>query len=518
MRHLLIGLLLAGAAATPARAEWREASTDHFVIYSEQSEAALREFATRLERYDSAMRFLRNLRDEPMGPANRVTVYVVRDVAAVQKLFGAGAKRGNFGLAGFYTPRANGSVAITPRSAGDGSRFDVDAEIVLLHEYAHDFMMRNYPGAFPAWFIEGFAEFHSTARFERDGGVGIGTPAIHRAYGLLNGPRVPAETLMTLSAEAPKAELREALYGRGWLLTHYLTFEQSRSGQLAAFIASLNRGKPALEAAKSAFGDLKQLDKELDRYLMRSRMSYWKLPGDKLKIGEIKIRTLAAAEDAVMDVKIRSRRGVDREQALQLLPEIRRAAAPYPKSASAQATLAEAEYDAGNHKEAEAAADRAIAADPKYIDGLIYKAKARMALVASDESADAGKWREVRRLIAAANRLDPDDPEPLILFYSSFPAEGIEPTKNAVFGLLTALQLAPQDRSLRMMAAFQLLRDGRSADARNALVPIAFDPHGGGMSKAAAGILAKLDSGGPKEALKGWQALHEQEEAEEKPS
>lgn len=518
MRLRLLSLLLAGAAAIPAQAEWREASTDHFVIYSEQGEAALKEYATRLERYDSAMRVIRSLPDEEMGPANRVTVYVVRNVATVQKLFGAGARQGRSGIAGFYMPRANGSVAITPRSAGDGGKFDMNAEIVLLHEYAHDFMARNYPGAFPAWFIEGFAEFHSTARFEKDGGVGIGNPALHRAYGLLNGPRVSAETLMTLSAEVPKTELREALYGRGWLLTHYLTFEKSRQGQLQSFIRSMNEGKSALEAAKSAFGDLNLLDKELDRYMMRSRMSYWMLPAEKLKTGPIAIRTLSPAEDAVMDVKIRSRRGVDREQALKLLPEVRRAAAPFPNSAFAQATLGEAEFDAGYYKEAEAAADRAIAADPKYIDGFIYKARARMASVAAEKDAGAAKWKDVRRLIATANRLDPDDPEPLILFYSSFLAEGIEPTKNAVLGLTTALQLAPQDRGLRMMAAFQFLKDGRSDDARSALIPVAFDPHGGGMSKAAAGIIAKLDAGGAKEALKGWQAFQEQDETEEEPS
>lgn len=517
MRCLILGLALASAAA-PASAEWREASSDHFVIYSEQSEKQLNEFATRLERYDSAMRHIRNLPNDPIGPANRVTVYVVRDVATVQKLFGPGARKGDFGIAGFYMPRANGSVAITPRSAGNGSKLDVDAETVLLHEYAHDFMMRNYPGAFPAWFIEGFAEFHSTAQFEHDGGVGIGAPALHRAYGLLQGVKLPATELMSKGVGELNSRERESLYGRGWLLTHYLTFEPSRKGQLSKLIAAINQGKPMLDAAKDAFGDLDQLDKELDKYLLRPRMSYWKLPADKIHVGQIKIRTLAPAEDAVMDVKIRSRRGVNRQEALLLLPDVRRAAARYPNGAFAQATLAEAEFDAGNYKEAEAAADRAIAADPKFIDGLIYKARARMAAVQAERNSGPAKWIEVRKLIANANRLDPDDPEPLILFYSSFAAEGIMPTKNAVLGLTTALQLAPQDRPLRMMVAFQMLRDGRPQDARNALVPVAFDPHGGGISQAAAAVLAKLDSSGAKDALKSLQSASEAAAAEDKPN
>lgn len=115
-------------------------------------------------------------------------------------------------------------------------------------------------------------------------------------------------------------------------------------------------------------------------------------------------------------------------------------------------------------------------------------------------------------MILAANRADPDDPEPKILFYTSFRAEGVEPTKNATMGLTAALQDAPQDKALRMMVAFQMLKDGRVDDARNALRPVAFDPHGGGMAKAAAAILEKLNAGGTKAALEGFQPPRENEE------
>ncbi len=95
------------------------------------------------------------------------------------------------------------------------------------------------------------------------------------------------------------------------------------------------------------------------------------------------------------------------------------------------------------------------------------------------------QWNTIRKVIVAANQADPDDPEPLILFYRSFIAQGIAPTKNAVQGLVTASDAAPQDKGLRMMVAMQMLKDGKVADARNALRPIAFDPHGGEMGEAA---------------------------------
>ena len=504
MRYAFLALLVAAAAA-PTEAKWREASSSHFVIYSEQNEKTLREFATKLERYDSAMRLLRNLPDEPVGPANRVTVYVVDNIAAVRKLAGERGSNNGFGIAGFYIPRASGSLAITPRAAGGSGPNDLSAQIVLLHEYAHHFMMDNLPAAFPGWFVEGYAEFMASAIFEKDGSVGMGAPAQHRAYGLLSNTPLPLEKLLASSDHKLTDAQQELVYGRGWLLTHYLTFEPSRAGQLNAYLARINEGESNIDAAKAAFGDLKKLDRELNSYLKRRTMNYWKLPPDKLKTGEIAVRELTPAEEAIMDVKIRSKRGVNPAEAKALLPLARKAAAPFPNDPAAQNMLAEAEYDAGNYKEAEAAADRALAANPKSIDALIYKGRAKLALAEASAGSDAAA-KEARKWFVAANKLDPDDPEPLILFYQSFVFGGSAPTANAAMGLKEALALAPYDQGLRMMVAHQYLTEGKGEEARETLIPIAYNPHGGAMAEAARAIMAKIRSGGTKVALEASEA------------
>ncbi len=46
-------------------------------------------------------------------------------------------------------------------------------------------------------------------------------------------------------------------YSRGWLLAHYLAFEPSRRGQATKYVDLIQKGVPALDAAKQAFGDLK---------------------------------------------------------------------------------------------------------------------------------------------------------------------------------------------------------------------------------------------------------------------
>lgn len=510
MCKLALALLLGATATSPASAKWREASTKHFLIYSEESAKTLADFATKLEKFDKVMRMTRGLEDPPLSPANRLTIFIVPSTASVQKLYG----RGGGDVGGFYMGRATGSVAIVPRARQTGDIFDLNGAVVLFHEYAHHFMMQNFPAVFPPWFIEGFAEFHSTAKFEKDGMIGIGLPANHRAYSLTQGKPMPMEKLVMGSVSGRNGEEVEQIYGRGWLLTHYLTFEPTRKGQLRSYLAALNEGKNGLDAAKAAFGDLKVLDSELNKYMYRPQWSYQKINLVKVNIPSVTVRDLSEAEDAVMDLRIKSKRGVDEAGAKALVPRVRKAAAPYPDDVLAQVTLAEAEYDAGFYAEAEAAADRALKTDPKATEALIYKGRSRMELASAAKTKDPAVWRDVRKWFVAANRIDPEDPEPLMLFYTSFMSEGRQPTANAAIGLVRALELAPQDDGLRWMVAQQHLRDKKGPDARAALAPIAFAPHGGKGAEMAASIIAKLDGGGVEEALKTWESLEAESKTE----
>lgn len=481
---LALALLAPGAAY----ADWHEASTDHFVVYSEDSPERLEKFATQLERFDKALRVLRGLTTEPVGNANRVTVYVVSSASTVARLAGSDH------VAGFYRPRAGGSMAVVPRRAGTDA-LDLSAQAILLHEYTHHLMLSLWPhAAFPSWFVEGYAEFHATARFEKDGAVSFGLPPQYRGYGLLAGNALPAEKLLTAEGRKLNDEQRDGLYGRGWLLTHFLTFGGKRPKQLSSYLEAINTGKPPLEAATGTFGDLKALDRELERYKI-GKFQGRSVRAAAITVGPVRIRKLTPGEAATMDVRIVSKNGVNEKTAPGVYAQARKAAAPFPNDPGAQIVLAETAYDAGDYKEAEAAADRAIVADPKAVDAFVYKAMARMAVAgkAGDQSKET--WSAIRKVIAAANRLDPDDPEPLMLFYRSFAEAGQTPTKNARQGLYTAYLLGPQDRELRLNAAASYLQEDNRPMARELLKPLAFDPHNGGMAKAAADLIAAIDAG-----------------------
>ena len=493
MVRKLLGLLLLFASA-PANADWYEASTGHFVVYSEQEPKKLSEFAGKLERFDRVMRLLRSVPEEPIGPANRLTIYVVDDQGDVSKLISS-----RF-VAGFYVPRASGSLAIVPRQSGSGNAFDLSPQAILLHEYAHHLMWSFSPNVvYPSWYIEGFAEALATAVFDRDGSIVLGNPPQYRGYGLLSGNALPIDKLMIADTLELTDQQREGLYGRGWLLSHYMLFSGKRPDQLTAYLRALNDGKPSLDAA-TAFGDLKVLDRELERY-KTGKFSGIRIPAAKVPTGEVTLRKLTPGEAATMDVRIRSKVGVNAKTAPATYERAKRAAAPYPNDRGAQLVLAEAAYDAGDYVAAEAAADRAIAADPKAVDGFVYKAMSQMAVASKAGDKSVNTWRAIRKIIAAGNRIDPDDPEPLILYFRSFGQAGVPPPDAAKRGLERAFELVPQDEALRLNTAALVLRDGDKARARQMLAPLAYQPHGRGTAVVATRLIAMIDKGETEKAL-----------------
>jgi tetratricopeptide (TPR) repeat protein len=499
--------------STAAQADWHEAVSRHFVVYADASPERVKEFATRMERFDKALKALRGVPEVDYGTATKVTVYVVPSIADIQKLFGSPTQR----VGAFYIPRAAGSVAFAPLSSGSGSQFEASAQRILLHEYGHHFMYVDWPSAvIPKWFSEGFAEFNSTAIFNQDGSITFGAPPLDRGTGILMINQMPMSRMIKLDPGKLAPEENYALYSRGWLLTHYLTFEPERRKQLAAYISALNAGKSAEEAAQ-VFGSLDNLDRKLNAYMKMPRFQTVTITPDQLDIGEVKVRKLAAGEAAVMPARIRSSRGVGPDTAPQVLALARRLAAPYPNDAAAQNELAEAEFDARNFAEAEAAADRAIKADPKSVHALLYKGMALQALAEKAKSTDSAQWQTIRRWYAAANKIDPEDPQPLINYYQTYEAQKIAPPKVAEDGLIYAFALAPHDLGLRLDAAKVFLRRGDAEKARRALVPVAFsEKTGPTLSAILRETVATLDKSGPAAALADYEKRLEEEKAKAK--
>ncbi len=486
-RKLLAAALL--LFPTLAHADWYEASTRHFVVYSDEDPAKLKDYTQKLERYDAAMRVLTGTPDLDFSPQLRVHVFVVASVSEIQKIYGGR------GPAGFMDPRASGTVAFVPKNSGGGS---LDGQTILQHEYAHSFMFSSWPSVvFPKWYVEGFAEFFGTAYYKGDTLI-IGKAPDYRAYGVDRVGAMPAERLLSLNPQDKDLDT-QTLYGRGWLLTHY-AFRGGHSEELFNYIKALNEGKSVDEANK-AFGNLAQLDAKLNAYGKRPSFDSIAVPPEKVKVGDVQIRKMTAGEAAVMKARIYSERGVDTERAKMVVEWARAAAAPYPNDSGAQNELAEAEFDAKNYPAAEAAADRALAAEPNSIHALLYKGLAQMEQAKAAKVTDAARWKAIRGWFVKANKLDTGYPQPLIAYYDSFEAAGQEAPKAAQDGIIGAYVYAPYDDELRFKAGKVLLQQGNVAAARIAFEKIAYGPHQKGSDNVSLAVITALDAKGTEAAL-----------------
>lgn len=483
---ILAGLCAAAIGmSVPAQAEWQVATSKHFTVYADESPAEIEDFAKKLERFDAAVRVARGVPDVRPGASSRVSVFVLRDIGQVRDIFGDR----NAPIGGFYLAKADGSAAFVPRK-GDRGKWGLDGQNIFFHEYSHHLMYEDTDRPLPTWVSEGFAEFFASPKFNDDGSVTIGAPPLYRAETLYDNFGLPLDKMLSgdyLHITGPEFE---SIYGRGWLLTHLLAFDISRRGQLTTYLDEIQRGVPALKAAQDAFGDLKALDRELDDYFKKDVFTVTTIPASQLHIPPVKVRALTPAEEATIDIRTRLARGG--KIAHGQSGRARSAADQYPDDAEVQALLSQAELVDGDAADAVAAGQRAVQLDPKSYDAQVADGAAMLEL--ANENPVRADWSAVRVPMLAANKIDPEAAEPLMLFYDSYADSGARPTDNAVDALAYAVVLAPQDNKLRMQLVGEYINENKLDDAKSALTTIAYSPHQGKWHDAAMAIFEALDA------------------------
>jgi len=490
---LLVMLLF----AAPAHAEWWEAQTDHFILYSKSSERDARGFAERLERYDQSLRLLQTIKPDPrLSDARKVTIYRAGTTVDISMLVGDSES----GIAGFYIPRLE-PVAFVPAREMVQLRSELDPETVLKHEYAHHFMYRHFSAAYPSWYVEGLAETYATMRFNPDGSFHLGDVPQYRGSLLVGKYRSYLDysiRRMLTSTARPTGEDFIARYTYGWLFTHYMTFAPSRKGQMLSYLRLLNQGVSSTDAAQRSFGDLDKLEQEVSRYKNGNRFLGVDVRIPNYKAPTVQMRRLGPDEEAIMPVVMRSKVGVSNRTAKGVAGDARGVAARYPNSYLVQLELAEAELDAKNYEAADRAAAAAIALRPDSAEALYFRGK----IALERGKTDPAQYAVARSWFVKAHDADPDHPGPLLGNYESFSkARGPIP-ESAIIGLEQAYRIAPYDDDLRITLARQLLTENKLDIARDILIPVAFSPHESKRARALNGVVEAIDQSNGKEALK----------------
>jgi hypothetical protein len=468
VRYLIAFILF--ALSSPAAARWQKAESDNFIVYSELGDKRLSDFVKRLEAFATFMEMRVNAQIDPATP--KLLVFAVRDQESVQRAMG----KGSTNVAGFYNANITGALAFVPLGDDDADERYLNSEIVLFHEYAHHFMLQHYPQGFPAWFVEGFAEFYSTTEFKRDGSINIGMPASHRGYTLSEDNPIPMARM--LAADPGKMNDQETyrFYAWSWATTHYLLTDPARKGQLNTYLKAFSAGSDPVETAKAAFGDLDSLKKDVSRHALAARISIRTLRGWTPPEPKITVTALDDVTTQSMPLFMRFVQGTrDEKEAETFVQSARALTARYPNQPAPLELLAEGELDVEAFDAATKANEQLLVLRPNDARALLRRAR-----IASGQQAKTsypGGWAAIRKLIVKANRMAPNDPFPLSEYFNSFEAESMAPSQTAAEGLRRALELAPQVTSLRLNYANWLIFNKKRDEARVVLSPLLNHPH-----------------------------------------
>ena len=479
----LLWAALIGAAAllaTPASAAWRKAETANFILHTQEGEERAREQALLLEDYLQFLHLLTGV-DEPPAPT-KLRVYFVRDVDQLRVVR---ALRGNVG--GFYIASPSGIAAFS----GEGSSAMGSNEL-LFHEIAHHFMLQYRPTAYPAWFVEGFAEYVQTARF-RPESIEYGQASMSRVQALSRLRWLPLEKLLF---EPRPRDSRDAaiFYAQSWLLAHYLMRDDVRREKFRAYLNASAAGTPPREAFAAQFGDLSRFEREVESYARRG-LTYTRLTrAAEAAKPAVTVATLPASADDLLLLEAALHVGQRGEFAAAALAKVRAKAAEHPGDAYAKRVLAMAEVLHGDGAAGEKLLDQLLAASPDDADLLYLMGMRHLVAGRADEAARAARFKDARTWFARAFKRDENHWQALSRYAETLSGTPEFNSDNTMNILLVARGLAPQVTELTMNTARLLLMRGRPEEARNLLRPLASSPHRPQLAAQAQALLAEAEA------------------------
>lgn len=466
---MLRKLLLAGAASAlpaAAHADWHVATSNHYEVYTEGSAQSARDIAARLEKFDYVERFLYNVK-RPSSPI-RVKVFMLRNDAAVQATlpFGGG------GVAGFYNDVARGPYAVMTRS-DTGQDDGLKAQQVLFHELTHHFMFQYFPAAYPTWFVEGFADFNGTMQIGDDDKVVVGQRMANRYLSFDGNDWLPINKLLTATSYGDVGGKVYLLYAEGWLLVHYLSTTDARSGQLDTYLKEINAGQSFEKAARDAFGDLNKLEHDLEDHA-EAALKTDVFPFKKIDTGPITVRDCTPAENAMIMDDVTLFAGVPAANAGKFADQVTRDAGRFPDDPYALRLAIEADLLADRQADAAKLDAHWVALQPQSPSALMYQGKLQTLALKASKTTDVATWKAARQPLVQANHLAPDDHQILRAYYEAFRDEGVPPPPVAQQALRRALELSPQDDDLREEVAADYEMHGDIDAAITTIKPAAF--------------------------------------------
>lgn len=269
-------LMVAAASASAASSDshWFEIHSPNFVVLTDSSEKAGLHVATQFERMRAV--FHAKMPAAADDPGSPVVVIALKDKKGFQALEPAGyLGKGQLDLAGLFLQTPNKNYVLL--------RLDADGDhpyATIYHEYTH-YMLRGAAAWMPLWLNEGMAEFYQNTEIQ-DKRVLLGEASSDDIYYLRQNALLPIPTILQVNYSSPyyhEEQKGSMFYAESWALTHYiiLTDAAAKTHRLQDYAQLLIKGQDPVAAAAQAFGDLKQLQVGLARYVQQDTFRLYQM-------------------------------------------------------------------------------------------------------------------------------------------------------------------------------------------------------------------------------------------------
>lgn len=478
--------------------KWVRAESTHFVVYSDAARPDVQVFMAKMERFWLMLRVFSNVdTDFPADTPKEVLYYLADEQAlgaidpqapayAIGLYTSCADAQTGFGVHMYY--QENPKLALEKRPENEGLSY-------IYQAYARDFFHRRAMSGTPLWFVEGYAQYFSTTRFDGNEVVlGMAPNALAILLQRLGAGYIYsldyADVLLGNDADghnqAGAAGLHNEFEARSWILTHWILSNKDNLAHFQAYIKLVDAGQDRVKAFKTAFGltpgGLNHVLWVYVRKLEAIKFTVKTGPGPDPDIAVAQM-PVSAERLLMVDAALKTCPSDARGRAL--LKTARDEAVRYPGDAYAQTVLARAEADFGDPSQALTLLGGLIAAAPH--DASLQALKGTALL-------RSGQAHEAVTAFDGAGGLSPKSPE---IAYGFSLAEAQSTggfDTDSANAAVAAYLYAPQVEAFAWRAGLAYAWLGHTDDAVTALRLVAENPRPSPLAPQARTWMGKVST------------------------
>ena len=474
---------------------WFRAESQHFIVYSNTRHSDVAGLLSKLERFWFTLREFSQVDLNPPADTPKQELYYLDDEHALATV---DPEAPQYAI-GLYTAAADGAMGFGVHMYyGEDARVPLEKRpeneglSYIFQAYARDFFYRHSPQRTPVWFIDGYAQYFSTTRFDGDQAVvgmapgALGTLLQRLGAGYLYSLDY-ADVLVGNDSdgrnEAGAAGLENEFEARSWVLTHWILSNHDNLAKFQAYIAATRDGEDRVKAFKRVFGLTPgELNHTLWLYLRK--LQALKMTFKSLPEADISFTDLPDSADQLLLAQAALKSDPGSQYGHTLLGQVRAAAAKFPDSELAQLTLARAEILYGDPNTVLPWLEKTTQATPKDAEAQYLLGRAEMA---------TGAYAKAVATFAHAAEADPKSPAIAYGFYRASLLGTRTIDEDAAGAAVLAYQEAPQVDAYAYHAGLVYAHLDRRDDALAALHTVADNPRPSVWAPLAKSWLAKLD-------------------------